>query len=348
MTGKVTVSKIGYTFPLYQYLFTSGVYSNQTNKDFTGNLNTYTITATKTGSGTMTPSGNTTVNYGSGVSYSFAASTGYYIKDVKVNGTSVGAVSNYTFSNVTANKTLSVEFAINTYTITATKTGMGTMTPSGISTINLGSGITYTFTPSTGSHIKNVKVNGTSIGVVTSYSFTNVTSNQTISVEFELNTYTIYATKTGSGTMTPSGNTTLNYNSGITYSFTPASGYHIKDVKVDEMSVGAVTSYSFSHVASNHILEVEFAINDYITVNSSLLTFGLPAGTQSFTVSSNVNWTITKDVSWITVTPTSGSNNATITVSCTRLNLEERTGTITITGGGITKTVSVYQGNYAQ
>ena len=36
-----------------------------------------------------------------------------------VDGSSVGAVTTYTFTNVTADHTIAASFAINTYTITA-------------------------------------------------------------------------------------------------------------------------------------------------------------------------------------------------------------------------------------
>ena len=39
--------------------------------------------------------------------------------DVLVDGVSVGAVTSYTFTDVTADHTIAASFAINTYTITA-------------------------------------------------------------------------------------------------------------------------------------------------------------------------------------------------------------------------------------
>ena len=56
-------------------------------------------------------------------------------------------------------------------------------------------------------------------------------------------------------------------------------------------------------------------------------------------------WTVTDDQTWLTVTPTSGSNNATVSVNATSANTgtAARTGTVTVTGGGITRTVAVTQ-----
>ena len=44
---------------------------------------------------------------------------GYHVADVLVDGTSVGPVNSYTFTNVTANHTIAAIFAINTFTIAA-------------------------------------------------------------------------------------------------------------------------------------------------------------------------------------------------------------------------------------
>ncbi len=74
---------------------------------------TVTIAATAGTDGTITPAGTTTNNSGSSQSYTITANTGYHVADVLVDGGSVGAVSSYSFSNVTANHTISVSFAIN-------------------------------------------------------------------------------------------------------------------------------------------------------------------------------------------------------------------------------------------
>ncbi len=43
--------------------------------------------------------------------YTITPSSGYAVSDVQVDGSSVGAVSTYTFSNVTVNHTISATFA---------------------------------------------------------------------------------------------------------------------------------------------------------------------------------------------------------------------------------------------
>ena len=74
----------------------------------------YTITATAGANGSISPSGDTTVAQGANQTYTITANSGYHIKDVKVNGSSVGTGATYTFENVTANATITVEFEVDT------------------------------------------------------------------------------------------------------------------------------------------------------------------------------------------------------------------------------------------
>ena len=118
--------------------------------------------------------------------------------DVLVDGVSVGAVTTYTFTNVTANHTIAASFAIDTYTITASAGANGTISPSrqrdGRTTA---ANQTFTITPAADYHVADVLVDGVSVGAVTSYTFTNVTANHTIAASFAIDTYTITATRRG-------------------------------------------------------------------------------------------------------------------------------------------------------
>jgi hypothetical protein len=91
------------------------------------NSKTYSITASAGSGGMISPSGTTQVNSGGTQTYTITPGTGYHIVDVLVDGNSVGAVSNYTFTNVTANHTIATSFTINTYTLTVSSTN-GTVT----------------------------------------------------------------------------------------------------------------------------------------------------------------------------------------------------------------------------
>ena len=73
--------------------------------------NMFTITATAGSNGSITP-GNVSVAQGSGKSFTIAASSGYEIADVVVDGVSIGAVSYYTFNDIAADHTIEAIFAV--------------------------------------------------------------------------------------------------------------------------------------------------------------------------------------------------------------------------------------------
>lgn len=71
---------------------------------------------------------------------------------------------------------------------------------------------------------------------------------------------------------------------------------------------------------------------------------GYSSGSFTIEITSNVNWTVSSGESWLTCSLESGSNNGTVTVNYTEnTGTNERSGTITITGSGITRTCTITQ-----
>ena len=70
------------------------------------------------------------------------------------------------------------------------------------------------------------------------------------------------------GSILPSGAVSVNYCGSQTFTITPDTGYHISDVKVDDVSVGQVSSYTFSAVDKDHTIAATFTQDEYtLTVN---------------------------------------------------------------------------------
>jgi chitodextrinase len=81
-----------------------------------------------------------------------------------------------------------------------------------------------------------------------------------------------------------------------------------------------------------------------LTVSPSSLSFAASGGNLNISVTSNVSWTASDNQTWLSVSPGSGSNNAPVTVTAqTNTGTTQRTGSVTISGGGITRTISVTQ-----
>jgi hypothetical protein len=230
-------------------------------------LKTYTITASAGSNGNISPSGNISVAHGDNKNFTFTPNTGYVIDDVLIDGSSDASAKtsgSYTFSSVSSNHTISVIFKLSPYTITATTGAGGSISPNGNVPVAHGDSKAFTFTPDTGYEIDNVLVDGSSNSSAKtsgSYAFSNVSSNHAISVTFKLKTYTITATASDGGSISPSGNVSVSHGSDQTFTFTPHTGYLIDDVLVDGSSnVWAIASgqWTFQNVTGNHTISVGF------------------------------------------------------------------------------------------
>ena len=79
-------------------------------KSFTTSV---TITASAGANGTISPSGAVIVTYGASQTFTMNPNTGYHIETLTVDGSPVTPAPRYTFTNVTADHTISVTFAAN-------------------------------------------------------------------------------------------------------------------------------------------------------------------------------------------------------------------------------------------
>ncbi len=144
----------------------------------------YVIQASAQDHGSISPSGNKLLAVGADQTYTITPDAGYHIADVVVDGTSVGAVSSYAFKNVVIGHTIDATFAIDTFDIAASAGAHGSIAPAGTSTVDYGSDLKYTITPDSGYSVANVIVDGSAVGPVTSYTFTAVKADHTISATF--------------------------------------------------------------------------------------------------------------------------------------------------------------------
>jgi len=249
-----------------------------------GNCNTtsYTITANAENGGSISPTGAVIVAEGENQSFTITADAGFSITDVVVDGTSVGAVANYTFSNVTTSHTITASFTqdeANTYTIIASANNGGSISPNGSVTVTEGDNQTFTINADAGFSITDVVVDGTSVGAVANYTFSNVVTNHTITAIFtqnEANTYTIVASAGNGGSISPNGTLTVTEGDNQTFAISADTGFSITDVVVDGTSVGAVANYTFSNITTSHTISASFMQDepDTFEIRSSAGTGG--------------------------------------------------------------------------
>lgn len=122
----------------------------------------YSILALSGQNGGISPSGTVAVSSGAGRTFVMTPFSGYQVSNVFVDGISIGAVSSYTFWNVTAEHVISVSFSVKPPQLTVAKSGGGTGTitsaPLGIScggtctaSYDPGTSVTLTAAPDTDS-----------------------------------------------------------------------------------------------------------------------------------------------------------------------------------------------------
>jgi len=149
-----------------------------------------------------------------------------------------------------------------TFTITASAGPNGSISPSGAVSVNYGEDKIFTIIPNTGYHIVDVKVDGVSVGAITSYTFTHVTSNHTIDATFAIDTFTITASAGPNGSISPSGAVSVNYGGNKSFTIKANPGFMIFRILVDGSQITIsnpfTITYTFSNVTSNHIIQAEF------------------------------------------------------------------------------------------
>ena len=159
-----------------------------------------------------------------------------------------------------------METPVSNFTITSTAGSDGSISPSSAVTVDQGGDLTFTITADTGYHIADVLVDGLSVGALSTYTFPAVTTDHTIAAFFEIDgtvpeDLIITSTAGSDGSISPSGAVTVDQEGDLTFTITADTGYHIADVLVDGLSVGALSTYTFPAVTTDHTIAAFFEID---------------------------------------------------------------------------------------
>ncbi len=296
------------------------------------------ITASAGSGGTISPSGVTPLDPGGSQVYTITPLSGYHVKDVLVDGVSVGAVTGYTFSNVTVSHTIAASFERNpAITVTNPATGLWalggkrvvswTLSP----TVKVGSFRVWA-TPAAGGTTRAVST--TVVPVVANQTAYSLECTWNLPAgDWKLSVYyydgagafkaqnsvkpvitaavafTITATSTSSGSISPVGVVTLLPGGSQVFTIAPSAGYHAVDVLVDGVSQGPVTSYTFTGIAADHTIAASFERNPAITVTAPVSGVTWLKGEKK-TVSWSVSPTVTVGSFRVWATPKGGTTMA--------------------------------------
>ncbi|MBO7133457.1 MAG: C10 family peptidase [Bacteroidales bacterium] len=221
---------------------------------------TYTITASAnpTEGGTVNGSGN----YASGqtVNLNAVANTGYNFTNWTENGSVVSTNAEYSFT-AEADRTLTANFELVNYTISAVANPAEGGTINGAGDYTYGQTVSLSAVANTGYTFVNWTENETEVSTDATYSFT-ATENRNLVANFQINTYTIWASASPEegGTVNGAGN--YNYGQNVTLTATANIGYTFSNWTEGTEIVSTNIEYSFNATA-DRTLVANFTINGY-------------------------------------------------------------------------------------
>jgi hypothetical protein len=242
----------------------------------------YSITSSAGNYGTISPLGINTVTENSNITLNIIPNEHYTISDVIVDGISVGPLSTYTFLNVRTNHTISATFEPEKFVLSYYAGENGSISGNLIQVVNYkGNGTAVEAVANTGYHF----INWSDGFCVTSRMDTDVTGNISVTANFSIDQYTLSASAGLGGTISPIGQTNLNFGSSQFYSIEAGEGYEISDVLVDDISQGVIEYYEFTNIDSNHTISVSFSLIplSVVTVNSVIPISVIDTRNVSFT-----------------------------------------------------------------
>jgi hypothetical protein len=112
------------------------------------------------------------------------------------------------------------------------------------------------------------------------------------------------------GSISPSGDVPVPYGTNRSFTITPVADYHVLDVLVDGVSVGAVTAYTFTNVTVDHTISANFDANFWVvTLAANSRIVGATPWSQNVTKGATATFHITpktSDYSYIYSTSRNG------------------------------------------
>ena len=270
--------------------------------------------------GKVVPSGEVKVRPGSSLKISILLNPGFEIEDFKVDGKSVGKVTEYTIENIQKSVDISISVIKNVdgYTIKASAGNGGKISPPGDVKIEKGKDATFMFSANSGYAVSDVTVDGRKVVASGSYTFKAVSGNHTISVAFK------YVGGGGGGSVTPSKTLTK-----IEVTQQPYKTGYWSGESFDASGMEVTATYSDG---STRVLAAsEYSISPSVMTEDTTkvtVSYGGKTCIQNVTVSHVTELSVTLSKEWYKVGETIKTSDLTVkaTVS-TNGSSEERTVT---------------------
>lgn len=217
---------------------------------------TYTIATSSSPAGFGTTTGGGTFSYNSQISVTATPNAGYTFMTWTENGNVVSTSSTYSFT-VTGNRTLVANFEIiSIFNITTASSPVDGGTTSGGGAFSSGTQATVNATSNPGWMFVNWTENGNVVSTSSSYSF-SVTSDRTLTANFDIQTYTLSTAAVPANGGSTSGDGVFTLGSSVTVVAAANTDFEFIDWKENNSTVSTSSSYSFTLNADRY-LEANF------------------------------------------------------------------------------------------
>jgi hypothetical protein len=223
----------------------------------------FTITATSGPGGVISPAGEVSVPQGTNATFFIRPKGGFRLDSLTVDGATVAITDEYTFHAVAAHHTIHTAFAPITHSVTCSSGAGGVVDPSGVITVNQGNSLTVAIQPDDAYIIRDVLVDGASVGAVSSYTFADIEEDRKLHATFKKKTFPITASAGPGGGIDPSGTIIATYGETMTFTITPATGYIVDDIIVDNISKGPLQTFTFHDIRGPHTIEARFTLKTF-------------------------------------------------------------------------------------
>jgi PKD repeat protein len=284
----------------------------------------------------------------------------YFFDRIFWNGTPnllPGSFGQYTWTSpvVQGDSVMMVNFTQGQYTVTASATAGGTITPNGTIWVIQNSTLCFNATPLSTYLLASVTANGaamTADPVSGLYCLYNISQNYDVLATFSPRTVNITATAGPGGNITPNGTVPVVFNGTACFNVTPDYCYKIKNVTLDyqqpitpDATTGQYCVYNVTvpHIVNATFEKIQYNVTAIAGTGGSIKAAGLVNGSMMANCGDTVCFNVTPDYCYETVLLnwTVGQTKSYYPYPSTTTNCWSITGNSTLTATFAKKVVNI-------
>ncbi|MDA1257108.1 MAG: SUMF1/EgtB/PvdO family nonheme iron enzyme [Chloroflexi bacterium] len=207
------------------------------------------------------------VPLGSNVTLTATPSVGYAFTNWTGSVPPAGATNNPLVLTMDQARAVTANFALITYTITATAAPGGSIAPSGAVAVVEGSNATFIITSDAGYHLDDVQVDTASIGPTNAYTFLSVSNDRAINADFARDTGQLQVTLGPGGALLEGAQWRLTTGSDTNWH---DSGDTVSDIPTGPASVDFRAAFGFESPGNTNVVVTKDALTSVSVI------YGIP------------------------------------------------------------------------